>query len=76
MIPQITQENVHIFIPLKVAKICAELCRVKNISTVEAIRLFYSSQTSAMLAEESSKMWCEGWVSIYESLMDELAEHE
>lgn len=76
MIPEITQENVHIFIPLKVSKICSELCRMKHISAIEAVRLFYASQTSAMLADESTKMWCEGWVSIYEALMDELNSHE
>jgi len=74
--PEITQNNVHIFIPYKVSKICAELCRVRQISISDAIRLFYASKTNAMLADESTKMWCEGWVSIYESFISELEVHE
>lgn len=41
--PQVTQKNVHLFIPNKVAKICGEINRSENLSLKEAILKFYNS---------------------------------
>ncbi len=66
--PQVTQQNVHLFIPHKVAKICGELNREQNPSVKEAILKFYNSEISETLSRESSKLWQEGWVYIYQNM--------
>lgn len=71
--PEITQENVRLFIPLKVSKICAEFCADEKISVAEAVGKFYKSKTLALLEREATKMWCEGWLAIYDSYMEETA---
>lgn len=64
--PKITQKNVHLFIPGKVAKICNELNKTENLSLNESILKFYNSKTYETLSRESSKLWQEGWVYVYQ----------
>lgn len=66
--PPVTQQNVHLFIPHKVARICGELNREENLSVKEAILKFYNSEVSDTLSRESSKLWQEGWVYIYQCM--------
>ena len=66
--PQVNQNNVHLFIPNKVAKICAELNRVENLSLNDSILKFYNSPTYETLSRESSKLWQEGWVYLYQMM--------
>lgn len=66
--PKVTQENVHLFIPNKVARICGELNKTQNLSLKEAILKFYNSKISETLSRESSKLWQEGWVYICQNL--------
>ena len=40
MIPEITQKNVHIFIPYKVSKICDYICRKEHLPPVQAVAQF------------------------------------
>ena len=68
---QVLQKNVHLFIPNKVAKICAELNRTENISLNDAILKFYNSSVYETLGRESSKLWQEGWVYIYQLFKEE-----
>lgn len=68
--PQATQKNVHLFIPNKVGKICVELNRTKGLSLTESILSFYNSEVYQTLSRESSKLWQEGWVYVYQ-LLDE-----
>lgn len=66
--PKVTQENVHLFIPDKVSKICAQLAKSQNLSLNEAILKFYNSPVYETLSRESSKLWQEGWVYIYQMM--------
>lgn len=66
--PQVTQKNVHLFIPNKVSKICSELARTENLSLNEAILKFYNSSVYETLSRESSKLWQEGWVYVYKMM--------
>lgn len=68
--PQVTQENVHLFIPSKVSKICGELNRQKNMSEKDAIMAVYASPVYKTLSRESSKLWQEGWVYIYQLMTE------
>lgn len=66
--PQVTQDNVHLFIPHKIAKICGELNRSQNMSMNDAILKVYNSPVYELLQKESTKLWQEGWVYIYNLL--------
>lgn len=68
---QVTQKNVHAFIPGKAAKICAELSRCENLSLNESILRFYNAPVYETLSRESSKLWQEGWVYVYQILREE-----
>ncbi len=66
--PQVTQKNVHLFIPHKVAKICGELNRSEHLSLNDSILKIYNSPAYEMLSRESSKLWQEGWVYMYQMI--------
>ena len=66
--PPVTQNNVHLFIPNKVAKVCAELNRSQNLSLNDSILKFYNSPTYETLSREPSKLWQEGWVYLYQMM--------
>ena len=67
--PQVTQKNVHLFIPSKVAKICNELNKTESLSLNDSILKFYNSSVYETLSRESSKLCQEGWVYIYQQLV-------
>lgn len=75
MIPEITQENVRLFIPYKVAKICDELCRQDHLTASEAILKFYKSNLSRLLGQEDTKLWQLGWVALFDMYKEEAHEH-
>ncbi len=58
--PEVTQENVHLFIPYKVARICGQLHKTQNLSVKDDILKFYNSKLSQDLSDESTKLWHEG----------------
>lgn len=64
-LPQITQENVHLFIPLKAAKVTEMIVKKKNISWEEALLEFYSSKVYSILEKEDTKLWYEGPSYLY-----------
>ena len=66
MIPEITQENVRLFIPYKVAKICNEICLQEQLTTTEAVLKFYKTKLSRLLGDEQTKLWHLGWVALYD----------
>ncbi len=72
MIPEITQENVRIFIPYKVAKICKEICRQEHLTVEEAILKFYKSKIGSLLGKEDTKLWHLGWVALYDMYKEEV----
>ncbi len=71
MIPEITQKNVHLFIPYKVSKICTAICQNENICAKEAVLRFYKSKIARQLGIEETKLWHLGWVSLYEMYKEE-----
>lgn len=72
MRPKVTQQNVHLFIPDKVSKICGQLIRDYNMTVNQAIAKVYASKVYETLSRESSKLWQEGWVYIYQLLKEEI----
>lgn len=62
---KVTQENVHIFIPLKVAKVTELVAKNNNIGWKEALLEVYNSRTYNVLEKEDTKLWYEGVSYLY-----------
>lgn len=69
MIEEITQSNLYLLLPSKVAWMAEWLSGDKNISIVEAIKMIYSSDMYKQLEDESTKMWHLGPVALYQELI-------
>lgn len=70
-LPKITQENVHLFIPLKIAKVTEMIVQTENRNWEEVMIELYSSKVYADLEKEDTKLWHEGATYIYESFKEE-----
>lgn len=66
MIPKITQKNVRIFIPYKVSRISVQIAKDEKLPIAKAVAKFYQSNTAKLLEDESSKLWHDGWVALYD----------
>ena len=67
-IPKITQENLYLILPCKVSRVADMLAAERHISTLDAMRLVYSSAMYKELEQESTKRWHEGPVSLYQTM--------
>lgn len=70
MIPEITQKNVHIFIPRKIAILACRYAKQAHISPKEALIYFYKSKTYSLLSQEKSKLWQFGDNYLYEEFLE------
>ena len=66
MSQEVTQRNVHLFIPAKAAKIISHMQRDRNIELKDALLAFYRSPIYLMLEKESTKLWHQSGEQIYE----------
>ena len=67
----ITQDNLYLLIPLKMAWLSSILSEDKGISVVDAIKRLYSSEMYKKLQDESTKYWHLGPVALYEEFLEE-----
>lgn len=67
-LPKVTQENVHLFIPLKVAKVVKKVVKNQNMDVKEALLMFYNSKVYDILEREDTKLWYEGPNYLYMGL--------
>lgn len=70
-LPKITQDNVHLFIPLKIAKVTEMIVQTENRNWEEVMIELYNSKVYADLEKEDTKLWHEGATYIYESFKEE-----
>ncbi len=63
---EITQSNLHLLLPVKVAGISKLYAEEHNCGILESMRLFYSSALYRQLAIESTKLWQLGVVPLYQ----------
>ena len=70
-LPEITQENVHLFIPLKIAKVTEMIVEKENRNWEDVMIELYNSKVYADLEKEETKLWHEGATYIYESFIEE-----
>lgn len=57
MLPKVTQQNVHLFIPYKAGYIVGKMQSESDISVEQALLAFYNSETYAQLEREETKRW-------------------
>ncbi|EKJ92025.1 hypothetical protein QR305_02280 [Bacteroides finegoldii] len=67
----IDQKNLHLILPSKVSWVAGMLAEDRNMSTLEAVKAFYTSETYKQLEKEETKMWHLGPVALYQSLLKE-----
>ena len=65
---KVTQENLHLFLPGKIAGVARIYAEEHGCSINEAIKKVYSSQLYSKLAVESTKYWTYGAVALYEEM--------
>lgn len=66
---EITQGNLYLLLPSKVAWMAELLSEDENFSIVEAIKMIYSSDMYKRLEDESTKMWHLGPAALYQELI-------
>ena len=66
---EITQSNLYLLLPSKVAWMAELLSEDKNVSIVEAIKMIYSSDMYKRLEDESTKMGHLGPAALYQELI-------
>ena len=64
----VNQENVHLLLPYKIGKVCAELSKQNQQDLLKTIVDFYHSDISQALHQEDTKLWWESWLYIYQRL--------
>lgn len=68
--PKITQDNVHLLIPNKVAQLAALLLQNGEATSLsEALKKVYSSNVYSMLEQENTKYWWLGTASLYHDMV-------
>ena len=67
----VTQDNLYLLLPSKMAWMASMLAEDKGISVVEAIKRLYSSAMYKKLQDESTKYWHLGPVTLYEEFLEE-----
>ncbi|MGL4484953.1 MAG: hypothetical protein ACRCUS_08385 [Anaerovoracaceae bacterium] len=70
-IPKITDENVYIFLPLKVIEVAEMAAKDRKTSSLDEMLKFYKSDTYRKLEQEKTKLWWESPLSIYERYRQE-----
>lgn len=63
---EVTQQNLHLFLPGKIANVAAIIADKTHCTMAEAMQLFYASKTYQQLQQENTKLWHLGAVGLYE----------
>ena len=72
MIGEINQENLYLLLPSKVCWLASMLVENKGMSTIDSIKVIYSSNLYKRFRVESTKIWHLGPVALYQELEAEL----
>ena len=56
-VPAVTQDNLRVLLPSKVALTLEEIAKAKNTEPVDEIAAFYASDVYLNLEKESTKYW-------------------
>ena len=67
---EITDKNLHLLLPGKVSLFAKIYAEEKGVTLLDAIRIFYRSNTYKALEKEETKLWHYGPVALYEEYME------
>lgn len=62
----ITNNNLHLLLPSKVTLFVQRYVKEHQVSALEALQIFYHSNTYKKLEKEETKLWHYGPVALYE----------
>ena len=65
---EISQSNLYLLLPSKIAWLTEMLTDDTGVTIVDAIKAIYSSETYTQLEDEATQMWHLGPVALYQSL--------
>lgn len=68
MIPEITQQNLHLLLPGKITALAQFYAEDRGCTMFEAIRHLYASPLYERLEDESTKLWQLGATTLYEEV--------
>lgn len=70
MINAITPDTLYLILPHKVSQLAVLYARKFGVSTIEALKTIYRSNTYRSLEDESTKLWHLGPVALLEHLCE------
>lgn len=70
---EVTQQNLYLFLPGKIANVAGIIAANEHCSQLEALQRFYASKTYQGLQREETKLWHLGAVALYEMYCDNAA---
>ena len=65
---EVTQQNLHLFLPGKIANIAAIIADHDHCSMLEAMQRFYASSVYRQLEQEDTKLWHLGAVALWQMM--------
>ena len=65
---EVTQQNLHLFLPGKVANVASIIADNDHCSMLDAMQRFYASEVYQGLEKEDTKLWHLGAVALYEMM--------
>ena len=71
---EVTQQNLYLFLPGKIANVANIIADNDHCSVLEAMRRFYASKTYMGLQKEETKLWHLGAVALYKMFRNNVAE--
>ena len=71
---EVTQQNLYLFLPGKIANVANIIADNDHCSVLEAMRRFYASKTYMGLQKEETKLWHLAAVALYEMFRNNAAE--
>ena len=71
--PKITQDNVHLLLPNKVAQLADRLLQNGDAKDIaNALTMIYTSPVYAKLEQENTKYWWLGINALYQEIKDDI----
>ncbi|WP_300700134.1 hypothetical protein [Bacteroides sp.] len=68
---EITNQNLYLLLPTKVSLFAKIYAAEKGGTLLDALRIFYKSNTYKKLEQEETKLWHYGPVALYEEFIEE-----
>ncbi len=70
MIPEITNKNLYLLLPGKIAAVVEQYIADNGVSILDGLLKFYNSSTYSNLEKEQTKLWHLGPVGLYEEFVE------